>query len=98
MAQVAWTERARDDLREIRDFIARDSLVAADSLVDRLIAGADSLATLPESGRRLPEFPRSGYRELIVSSYRLLYRVERETVWVAGVLHGRRLLRQPPTD
>ncbi|TAJ22273.1 MAG: type II toxin-antitoxin system RelE/ParE family toxin [Nitrospirae bacterium] len=50
-------------------FIARDSSRAADVLVDRIIAASERLASFPESGRLVPEFPMLGYREVIVSSY-----------------------------
>jgi toxin ParE1/3/4 len=79
MAIVRWTQHALDDLRDIHDFIARDSPRAAESLVDRLLTATERLATFPESGRVVPEFPELTYREIIVSSYRVLYR-QRETL------------------
>jgi plasmid stabilization system protein ParE len=39
VAQVAWTERARDDLRDIYDYIARDSPRAAQARVDEELDG-----------------------------------------------------------
>ena len=71
MAAVRWTQRARDDLRDIHDFIARDSPRAAEALVERLLTATERLAAFPESGRVVPEFPALGYREIIVSSYRV---------------------------
>lgn len=96
MATVGWTQRARDDLQEIYDFIARDSSKAADTLVERILTASERLAVLPESGRVVPEFPMLDYREIIVASYRVLYRVETQTVWIAAVVHGRRLLEKEP--
>jgi addiction module RelE/StbE family toxin len=98
MAAVRWTQRARDDLREIHNFIARDSLRAAEALVERLLTATERLAAFPESGRVVPEFPTLGYREIIVSSYRVLYRFDGDTVWLAAVVHGRQLLRDEPDD
>lgn len=92
MAAVRWTQRARDDLREIHNFIARDSPRAAEALVDRLLTATERLASFPESGRVVSELPGLGYREIIVGSYRVLYRLEGNTVWIAAVVHGRRLL------
>lgn len=60
-------------LREIHDFIARDSPRAAEVLVERLLTATERLASFPESGRVVPEFPGLGYREIIVGSYRVLY-------------------------
>lgn len=98
MAEVRWTQRARNDLRDIHDFIARDSPRAAEALVERVLTAMERLAVFPESGRVVPEFPALGYREIIVSSYRVLYRLESNTVWIVAVVHGRRLLRNEPDD
>jgi len=46
----------------------------------------------------VPEFPTLGYREIIVSSYRVLYRLEGNIVWIVAVVHGRRPLRSAPDD
>ena len=59
---------------EIERFVARDDPRAAARLVDKLIDRGDALAEHPERGRRLPELPESGLRELIVGNYRLVYR------------------------
>ena len=98
MAAVRWTQRARDDLRDIHDFIARDSPRAAEALVERLLTATERLAVFPESGRVVPEFPALGYREIIVSGYRVLHRLAGNTVWITAVVHGRRLLRGEPDN
>jgi addiction module RelE/StbE family toxin len=86
MAAVRWTQRARDDLRDIHDFIARDSPRAAEALVERLLTATERLAVFPESGRVVPEYPALGYREIIVSSYRVLYQLADNTVWITQPL------------
>ncbi len=91
MAEVRWTERAWEDLREIRAFIARDSPQAAAALVDRVLTASTRLALFPESGRTVEEFPDPAYREIIAGNYRLVYRHEGATVWILAVIHGRRL-------
>ena len=98
MAAVRWTQRARDDLRDIHDFIARDSPRVAEALVERLLTATERLAAFPESGRVVPEFPALGYREIIVSSDRVLYRLADNTVWITAVVHGRRRLRDEPDN
>jgi len=95
LAKVRWAERARDDIREIYDFIARDSPRAAEALVERVLHSTERLASFPESGRTVPEFPDLGYRELLVGSYRIWYRIENATVWIVTVVHGRRLPELP---
>lgn len=93
MATVKWTQRAKGDLQAVYDFITRDSTRAADALVERIIHASEQLVAFPESGRVMPEFPTLPYREILVGNYRVLYRIEGEVVWIAAVVHGRRLLR-----
>jgi len=98
MAAVKWTQRALDDLRESGDFIARDSPRAAEALVERLLIATERLAVFPESGRVVPQCPALAYREIIVSSYCVLYRLEGNTMWIVAVVHGRWLLRHEPDN
>jgi toxin ParE1/3/4 len=91
LAEVRWAQRALDDLREIHGFIARDSPRAAEALVERIFAASEQLAAFPLSGRLVPEFPGSGYRELLVGNYRVQYRVADAAIWIVTVVHGMRL-------
>ena len=91
--KVVWTEQAWGRLREIERYIARDDASAATRLVDKLIDRGDSLKEHPRRGRRLPELPGSGLRELIVDNYRIVYRRTPKAVEVLTVFEGHRLLR-----
>src|SRR5512145_1802614 len=51
MARLTITESARADLREIRDYIAKDNPAAARRVVERLRAQARNLAATPGIGR-----------------------------------------------
>lgn len=42
------------------------------------------------SGRVAPEFGDENIREVFVYSYRIIYRVDDETVTIAAVVHGKR--------
>jgi toxin ParE1/3/4 len=95
LAEVRWARRALEDLREIHDFIARDSPRAAEATVERILAASERLTAFPLSGRVVPEFPGSGYRELLIGNYRVQYRTEDSTVWIVTVVHGKRLPMRP---
>jgi toxin ParE1/3/4 len=95
LAEVRWARRALEDLREIHNFIARDSPRAAESMVERVFSASERLATFPLSGRLVPEFPGSGYRELLVGNYRVQYRVAGTVIWIVTVVHGMRLPAMP---
>ena len=91
--KVTWTEQAGERLLEIERFVTRDDPRAAARLVDKLIERGDALAEHPERGRRVPELPESGLRELIIDNYRLVYRRTAKAVEVLTVFEGHRLLR-----
>ena len=89
--EILWTGPALADLREIRDRIeAEGRPMAGKKLAKRIRAGVLQLETFPESGREVPEFPGAGYRELIVSSYRIIYELAGDRAFVLRVWHGRR--------
>ncbi len=92
--RVIWTEQAAERLRQIETFVARDDPEAAERLIDRLINRGDALTDHPDRGRRLPELPESGLRELLIGNYRIVYRRTPKTVEVLTVFDGHRLLRE----
>ncbi len=92
MAQVRWTPQAADDLDAIAEFIARDSPHFAGLFVADILQTVDRLVDFPESGRIVPEIGEKSIRELILGSYRIIYRRRTEAVEVLTVHHGARLL------
>jgi toxin ParE1/3/4 len=94
MMKVVWTTQAWERLREIEIFIAQNSPGAATRLIDRLISRTEALAHHPDRGRRLPEMPASGLRELVVGNYRIVYRRGSRRIEVLTVFEGHRLLRR----
>ncbi len=69
MARLIWSESAREDVRSIRRFVARDSRQAAARLAADIMASVRCLRNFPESGRIVPEFDNQAYREVIVCGY-----------------------------
>jgi toxin ParE1/3/4 len=60
-------------------------------LVERIMAAVDLLASSPLMGRVVPELNHPHVRELIVGSYRVVYRYQHDTVEIATISHGARL-------
>ena len=90
MAQLRWTLASQQDLVELGDFIARDSVVYAINEVERMVVAAEGLQSNPLMGRVVPEYRREDLRELIVRSYRLVYLVRGAEVIVIRIVHGAR--------
>ena len=95
--RVEWTEAATKDFEEIISFIARDSPLNAAKIYRRIRKRANSLRLFPGRGHTVPELADLdvlNYYELSVPPYRIIYRVEKPTVYVNALLDGRRDLRQ----
>jgi plasmid stabilization system protein ParE len=92
MAEVRWTPQTADDLEAVCLFIARDSPQLAATFADRVLRAADLLATFPRSGRIVPELRLGNIREIIVGSYRVIYRIRQDDVHLLTLHHGARLL------
>jgi addiction module RelE/StbE family toxin len=98
MAEIVWTTRAKGDLKEIVEYIARDSPAYAKSFALRLTRKIELLARLPRSGHVIPEDPSSGARELIVGSYRVIYRPSDDRIVIITGVHGARQIDPPGQD
>jgi toxin ParE1/3/4 len=91
--KVLWTLSAEQDRADIVDFIANDNPLAAIRMDELFSAAVGRLAEHPLLGRS-GQIP--GTRELIPhESYRLVYEVRADTVWILTLVHTARLW--PPT-
>jgi toxin ParE1/3/4 len=90
LAQVSWSLRAADDLRDIENYIARDSAIHAIRTIDRIVEAVDILALFPMAGRMVPEYEQEEMRELIERPYRIVYLIDGDLVSVLRVVHGSR--------
>jgi len=89
MLAVVWTAAAREDLREIIDYISDFNRTAAERLQERLESVVLPLSTYPylyPQSRRMP-----AYREIVAHpNYLVFYRVLADKVQIEMVAHGRR--------
>ncbi len=86
--EIIWTEPAWADVVEVVDYISKDSTCYAVSFMDEVKNAADSLATFAERGQIVPEFRDESIRELLIRSYRLVYKIEGNRVFVLTFIHG----------
>ena len=89
---IIWAGVAENDLKEIIEYIAVDSPADALKTFKKIKQKASNLYTLPERGRIVPELQDHGillYRELIVSRWRIIYRISEMKVYVLSVLDAR---------
>jgi len=88
---ISWSPEAVEDIEDIASFISKDSPFYAQKVVEKLIDAARNLAQFPLRGREVPEL-LSTHRECFVYSYRMIYRIDGQTVLIVAVIHGKRLL------
>ena len=91
--KLRWTNRARQDLVDIGRYIGEDNPQAARRWVARLRKRAQQASDSPQSARVVPELMRDDVREVIERTYRLVYRIQTDTVDVLTVFEGHRQLR-----
>ncbi|HYX72448.1 MAG TPA: type II toxin-antitoxin system RelE/ParE family toxin [Nitrososphaera sp.] len=90
--EVVWSPRAVEDVEAIALYIAADSTSYAAAVVKKIVDTTRGLNRFPFAGRVVPEFGEEIIREKLVYSYRIIYRIQDETITIAAVLHGKQLL------
>ena len=91
--KIIWSPLAIDKMSEIAEYIAKDKPTVARDWVDKIFKKVDILKSSSELGRVVPEIRRKEIRELIFGNYRIVvYRVEKTTVSILTVRHGKQLL------
>lgn len=83
---------AADDLKEIKDYIAEESIDMAVKVVKEILEKIEGLSVFPEMGISLQKKIKlkSKYRYLICGQYLIFYIYKNEVVYVQRVLHGKR--------
>lgn len=91
--QVVWSPQAIDDIDAIAAFISRDSISYAAAVVQKIIEATRNLAQDALEGKLVEEFGDETLREQFAYTYRIIYQVQGDTVLIAAVIHGKRLLK-----
>lgn len=91
---VLLTEDAAGDLSDLYTYISKhDSPKKAEYVLDQIEKKFISLSELPERGVYPKELLSLGireYREIFFKPYRIIYRIDSETVYVYLLVDGRR--------
>ena len=91
--KVRWSRSAQVDLREIFEYISESTPLNAYRLAEKIRFAAETLDTMSERGRVIPEFEDRSLREIFVSKYRIMYKVLEQEIIIAAVVHMSRELR-----
>ncbi len=91
--EVLWAAVAESDLTGIILSIAEESPGSAKKVLARIKTRTAKLTKSPMQGRVVPELLSQGisqYREVVISPWRVIYRVEGVRVMVVSVIDSRR--------
>jgi toxin ParE1/3/4 len=94
MVEIIWTEPALLDLDDITLYIALDNPYAAGKLVKKIEKHVLRLKDFPLSGRNLPEFIETKYKEIIVPPCRIIYLFQDEKIIIIHIIRSERNLRR----
>jgi len=89
MATLRFAENARQDLLDIRAYIARDKPQIAEQWVDKLEQKCTLLAQAPEIGEKCPRFG-TDIRFSLLGRYIIYYRAFSDGVEIIRVVTGDR--------
>jgi len=104
MPPLFWlTPRAHQDLDQIWNFIARDSVDAANRVESAILRTCGKVAMNPLLGKRRPEITARRVRFSVVTRYRnyiVVYRPDTKPIQIVAVVHGKRDMRRAlePSD
>ena len=89
MANIKLRLDAKEDLKQIYEYISRDSVYYANKTIEEIIEKTKYLSMFPYMGRKIPEFNNVNFRELIYKSYRIFYKVN-SNIYILKIFHHSR--------
>lgn len=90
MSGYVLSPDAEQDLNDIWDFIAADSIDAADRWIQKLFGAFVALAEHPQMGHRREDLTAYPVRFWPVGSYLVIYRAGSESLEIVAVTQGSR--------
>ena len=92
---LKWTKSAKEDLLSIVMRIQKESPNTAKNIYKKLKKTAQASNFFPLKGRVVPELQAEGitlYREVLVSPWRIIYKVGDDTVYLMAIIDSRQNL------
>jgi addiction module RelE/StbE family toxin len=90
---VEWAQPASKDLENIIDYISYDNVDTAIAIFEKIKSKCIALKQFPDRGRIVPELKAYGilsYREVVISPWRVIYRISDKKVYILAVIDSRR--------
>ena len=95
MVEIRWTPQAIDDIDNIAEYIAKDSIKYAKIQTERFFDTTEILITKPNVGRIVPEIKKTTIRELILGNYRIIYKIiSSKRIDILTIHHSARCIKK----
>jgi len=89
--KIILSRVALTDLKQIKDFISKNSLYYADVFTKKLTNSIRKLIDFPNIGRIVPEYDNINIKEIIYQNYRIIYKIkDNSIIYVISIIHGAR--------
>jgi plasmid stabilization system protein ParE len=95
MSEHFFSPEARLDLLEIREYMARDNVSAADRVIEEIREAINMLARIPELGHRRKDLTSKPVRFWPVYSYLIIYDPATQPLEIVRILSGYRDVAGP---
>lgn len=92
--KIRLSKLALSDLSNIKNYIKKDSSHYAKVFIQKILSSIKILKDFPEIVRVVPEYNIETVREIFIKSYRIIYRLENDIIFIVTVIHGSRLLKK----
>lgn len=101
---VIWAETAKNHLRDIHDYLIKESPSYARYVISSIVKKTRYLAKFPHLGRIFPDLANKDIREIFVFSYRIIYQASPDKIMIFSIIHMSRdlspeaVLKNVPKD
>ncbi len=90
--KLIYTKQALNSLQEVLDFVSPN--ISTEKLIEirkKILDAADTLIKHPQQGQSEPLLERFGlnHRRLIVSHYKIIYRIVGENIYITDIFDSR---------
>ena len=92
LEKIVWHLEAEEDLIQIYSFISKDSIYYAEITIRDIYNLTNDLLLFSYMGRKLPQADSYNIREIPYKSYRIIYEVSNNCIYILRVVHKSRVL------
>ena len=89
--KVIWANRALKDLELISGYYAQVSIKTCNKIITGILKRTRQLESFPESGQIYEALQETKftYRRLVENNYLIIYRIEKNIIYIAAVFDSR---------